>query len=75
MRTTDPTKQSILPAGPVDLCAVVQEPDPRASAVIYKAEPRHEGERPEGAYIFLLGKKRLNYILNGTDTLRNTSSV
>ena len=36
--------------------------DPSTSAAIYKAETRHEGEVPEGAYIFQRGEKRLNYI-------------
>lgn len=36
---------------------------PGTSAAIYKAEMRHEGEVPEGTYIFQRKKKkRLNYI-------------
>lgn len=36
--------------------------DPSTSAAIYKEETRHEGEAPEGSYIFQRGRKRLNYI-------------
>ena len=46
-------------APPLDPCAGSQMPC--ASAAIYLAEMRHEGEVPEGP-AFFKGKKRLNYI-------------
>lgn len=46
------------PGGDGGLCVRA----PGTSAAIYKTETRHEGEVPEGTYIFQRGKKRLNYI-------------
>lgn len=73
VRSTSPRRQTS-PPGPVDF--VFRIKNPRTSASGYTAEPRHEGELPQGATFFNGGKTGLIISLRGTDALRrNTRSA
>lgn len=67
-QATDP-EATTSPTGPG---TPVQASGPPRISCNFPSRDRQEGEVPEGP-TFFKGKKRLNYILRGTDTPRNPS--